>query len=64
MATYALLNGNTVDNVIVADDKAACEEALRCVLVEITDENPAGMGWSYDPDTGRFTPPVEETAVG
>lgn len=62
MPSFWMLTGNTVENLIVADDKAACEEALRCVLVEVTDENPAGMGWSYDPDTGRFTPPADQPA--
>jgi hypothetical protein len=30
-------------------------------LIKITPENPAGMGWTYDPETGAFiAPPVEE----
>ena len=56
MATYAMMNGNTVSNVIVADDKAATEAALNCTLIERTAENPAGIGWTYDGTT--FTPPV------
>jgi hypothetical protein len=61
MATFAMMSGNTVSNVIVADDKAATEAALNCTLVEYTAENPAGIGWTMDSD-GKFHPPiVEET---
>jgi hypothetical protein len=59
MATYAMMSGNSVSNVIVADDKAATEAALNCTLVELTPENPAGIGWTMDED-GKFHPPVEE----
>jgi len=59
MATYAVISGNTVSNVIVADDKEATEAALRCTLVEVTSENPAGIGWTYDPETDKFEVPVE-----
>ena len=59
-----MMSGNTVDNIIMADDKEATEAALRCVLIEFTSENPAGIGWSYDPETGTFVAPVvEEPAV-
>lgn len=61
MATYAMMSGSIVSNVIVADDKEATEQALKCVLIEFTNENPAGIGWTYDPETNTFTPPVEET---
>ncbi len=62
MPKYAVLSGNSVANIIVADDKEATETALRCVLIEFTDENPAGTGWTYDPETGKFTEPeVQET---
>jgi len=62
MATYAMMSGNSVSNVIVADDKEATEAALNCTLIEITPENPGGIGWTYDPETGKFVAPiVEET---
>ena len=63
MATFAMMSGNTVDNIIVADDKQATEEALRCTLIEFTEDNPAGIGWSYDPETGKFVAPVIEEPV-
>jgi hypothetical protein len=58
MATFAMMSGNTVSNVIVADDKEATEAALNCVLVEYTAENPAGIGWTLD-EAGKFNAPVE-----
>ena len=60
MATFAMMSGNSVSNVIVADDKEATEAALHCKLIEYTPENPAGIGWTYDEETGRFNPPVVE----
>lgn len=62
MATYAMMNGNSVTNIIVADDKESAEAALGCTLIEYTAENPAGIGWMYDAETGKFVAPiVEET---
>jgi hypothetical protein len=59
MATYAMMNGNVVTNVIMSEDKAATEAALSCTLVEYTVKNPAGIGWTMDKD-GKFHPPVVE----
>ena len=60
MATFAMMSGNTVDNIIVADDKKATEAALNCTLIEYTAENPAGIGYTYDEETGKFIAPVVE----
>lgn len=60
MATYAMMAGNSVTNIIMADDKEATEAALHCTLIEFTPENPAGIGWTYDPETGKFNPPVTD----
>lgn len=61
MATFAMMSGNSVSNIIVADDKEATEAALKCTLIEITAENPGGIGWTYDPETGTFqTPQIAE----
>jgi hypothetical protein len=62
MATYAILNGNTVSNVIVADNKEETEAALSCVLVEYTDENPASIGWIYN-GVNFVAPVVVETVL-
>lgn len=60
MANYAMMNGNSVGNIIVADNKEETEILLNCVLIEITPENPGGIGWTYDFETGKFNPPVVE----
>lgn len=57
MATYAVMGGNIVSNVIVADDKEDAARVMGAELIEYTDENPAGIGWIYDEETGRFTAP-------
>jgi hypothetical protein len=65
MATYAMMSGNIVSTIIVADNKEETEAALNCVLIEYTPENPAGVGWTYDEATGKFTAPevVELSAM-
>jgi len=60
MATYAVMGGNTVSNVIVADDPQDASNVLGARLIEYTSENPAGIGWTYDEETGRFSPPIIE----
>lgn len=60
MGTYAMMSGNTVSNVIMADNKEETEQALSCILIEYTTDNPAGIGYTYDPETGRFTPPATD----
>lgn len=56
MAIYALMNENVVQNIIVADNKKATEKALNCTLIEISNENPASVGWIYDGE--KFNEPV------
>ena len=63
MPTFAMMSGNSVSNIIVADDKEATEAALHCTLIEFTAENPAGIGWTYDDETGKFIAPVQEETV-
>ena len=58
MATFAMMSGNTVDNIIVADNKEATEEALRCTLIKFTADNPTGIGWTWD--GSKFIEPVIE----
>ena len=62
MATFAVINGNTVSTVIVADNKEETEAALGVTLIEYTPENPAGIGWTYDEATQSFSmPAITET---
>lgn len=59
MAKFAIIGGNVVTNIIVADNLEDAQNAG--FAVQYTDESPAGIGWTYDEATGTFTPPVEET---
>lgn len=61
MANFALMTGNRVSNVIVADDKEATEAALKCTLIEITPDNPGGIGWTYDEVNKKFIQPIVES---
>ena len=58
-----MMSGNSVDNIVMADDKEATEVALRCTLIEFTPENPAGIGWVYDEVTGTFSAPIVEAEI-
>lgn len=63
MATYADINTeNIVVNIIVADAEFVATQPDK-TFVEYTDENPAGIGYAYDPDTGLFTPPSQPEPV-
>jgi hypothetical protein len=48
MAIYALIHGNTVDNIIVADNKETTEKMFNCILVEVSNEKPASIGCIWD----------------
>ena len=46
---FAVIDGNKVFNIIVADSLEVAQEVsnnFQCV--EYTDENPAVIGWTYD----------------
>jgi hypothetical protein len=59
MSNYAVLSGNTVSNIIVADDKETAETATNATCIEYTSENPAAIGWTYDETTGKFIDPEQ-----
>jgi hypothetical protein len=65
--TCAIISGNTVSNVIMVDDIEQSSKDLNAVLIEYTPENPAGIGWTYDEETGRFSKSedteIEDTEV-
>jgi len=56
MATFAVISGNIVTNVIVANTQTDAEMVTNSTCVEYTDTNPAGIGWTWDGTT--FTPPA------
>lgn len=57
MATYAVIESDTVENVIVCDSKELAESVTGKTCVEYTDENPAGIGWTYNYTSKIFTSP-------
>jgi hypothetical protein len=59
MATFAVISGKLVTNVILAETKEIAEEVTGLTCVEYTNENPAGIGWTYD-GTNFVSPVVEE----
>jgi uncharacterized protein YbjT (DUF2867 family) len=63
MATFAVMSGNTVSTVIVADNKEEVETALGVSLIEYTPENPAGIGSFYDEATGKFVAAAQDLDV-
>ncbi len=56
MATFAVIDKAKVINIIVAENKETAELATGLICIEYTEENPAGIGWTYDGTS--FTAPV------
>ena len=48
MSTFAVMSGNSVINVIIADNKEIAEEATNSICIEYDEINPAHIGWQYD----------------
>ena len=59
MANYAVIENSKVTNVIIADSKEIAEQVTGLTCVEITEENPTGIGWTYD-RTSFINPFAEE----
>ena len=60
MPRFAMMNGASVENVIMADNKEAAERSLRCTLILLDDRSPVGYGWRLV--NGEWTAPVEPDA--
>ena len=58
MANFAVLTGNFVTNVIVAETKEIAEQVTNATCIEYTDG--VGIGHIYDFETGTFSVPVVE----
>lgn len=58
MATFAVLNENTVSNIIVADTKEIAEAVTGLPCAEYTESNPAAIGYLFDGE--KFVEPVVE----
>ena len=59
MATYAVLNGNQVENLIVAESLEIAEQvtAKTCILHQ--NNEPVLIGWVYDSAEQKFSAPTE-----
>ncbi len=53
MAKFAVLNGNRVFNIIIADTKEIAENITNATCIEILDSN-VGFGYIYDSATDSF----------
>lgn len=63
MATYAELNTeNIVVNCIVADAEFVATQTDK-TYIEYDDTNPAGIGYTYNPETGLFTAPPQPEPI-
>ena len=58
--TAAVMSGDIVENIIVVDDIAQSSQDLNRELIEYNNENPAGIGWTYNRETEKFIAPVVE----
>jgi hypothetical protein len=63
MSTYAEINTeNIVINVIVADAEFVATQTDK-TYIEYDETNVAGIGYTYDPDTGLFTAPPQPEPI-
>jgi hypothetical protein len=57
MGTYAVMDGNSVINVVIAEDKATIEELLNKTCIEYTPGvDNAQIGGTYDSENNKFIP--------
>lgn len=59
MAKFAVINGDKVTNIIVADTVEIAQEVTGQSCVEYTDFNEVSIGYTYNPDTQEFLSPEE-----
>jgi hypothetical protein len=63
MPQFAVINGNIVLNVIIAESLDDAQELTKMTCVEVTEENPAGVNWHWDGTSFthfNLVDPVEE----
>lgn len=60
MARFAVLNGTTVANVIVADSLEIAESLVKATCIEVSINSDANIGDTYDSATQSFIKPVNE----
>ena len=57
MATFAVIDEAKIINIIVAENKETAELATGLICIEYTEENLAGIGWTYQ--DGKFIAPPQ-----
>ena len=60
MAIYAVIENNTVINVIVADSKEIAEEVTGKLCIKSTQDNGAGIGFAFDGEKFINPAPIQE----
>lgn len=58
--TFAVISEDKVINVIVAESKEIAELVTELECIEYTSENPMGIGWVRNLETGAFFDPFIE----
>lgn len=48
MATFAVMSGNTINNIIVADTKEIAEMLTKCICREISPDRGITFEWTWD----------------
>lgn len=54
MFNYAVMNNNTVENVIIAETLEEANNVTQKECIQFTDTNPAAIGGTYDRTTSKF----------
>jgi hypothetical protein len=60
MANFAVLNQDSVENIIIADSKVIAEQITEKECIEFTASNNAGISYTYDRETGMFINPFPD----
>jgi len=61
MPSYAVLNGNTVENLIMAETLEIAQAVTKTTCVEYVTPPYVGIGYIYNPTTNTFSAPVTES---
>ena len=59
MANYAVMNGDIVENIIVAELQNIAEEITQKECIRYDDTNPAAIGYTYNRIKSKFMSPEE-----
>jgi hypothetical protein len=54
MSTFAVVKDDVVTDLIVADTLEIAEEVSRASCIEVTEEQPLGIGWVHDSVTDTW----------